>query len=493
MSSSPVNWGVLEAADALARKTVSAVELAQALLARADQLNPRLNAFTWCDPEAVMAAAQSADDARAAGDPRPLLGVPIAVKDVLNVADQPCTAGSKILQGYVAPFDATVIARLRAAGCVFIARTNTDEFAMGGSTETSVYGPTRNPWEPARVPGGSSGGSAAAVAAQLAPAALATDSSGSIRQPAAFCGVTGFKPTYGRVSRYGSVALASSLDQVGPIARSVVDAALIYQTMAGQDPHDSTTAARPVGDVMAAVQGARDLQGLKLGVPAEFFMPELAPDLAQLVRAAVEQCQLLGAQIVDVSLPHTTYGMADYFVLSAAEASSNLARYDGVRYGFRAPSDGLDAMYNQTRGQGLGAEVKRRLLLGTHMLCRGAYEDYYRRAQKIRTLIRRDFDQAFTGCDAIIGPVTLTAAFPLDAQRAEPVAMYRGDSLTATANLAGVCALSVPCGFTAEKLPVGLQILAPAFQDELALCIGAAYQQATAWHRERPKLQGGPA
>lgn len=488
MSGSPVDWGVSEAADALARKEVSAVELAQALLARADKLEPQLNALTWRDSEAVLTAARAADEARAGGDSRPLLGVPVAVKDVLSVAGQPCTAGSKILQGYVAPFDATAIARLRAAGCIFIARTNTDEFAMGGSTETSVYGPTRNPWDVARVPGGSSGGSAAAVAARLAPAALATDSSGSIRQPAAFCGVTGFKPSYGRVSRFGCVALASSLDQVGPMARSVADAAAIYQAMAGHDARDSTTSARPVGDVLAAVRAAKDLRGLKLGVPAEFFMPELDADVAQRVRAAVDECRALGAQIVEVSLPHTAYGMADYFVLSAAEASSNLARYDGVRYGFRADADELGDMYDQTRGQGFGAEVKRRLLVGTYVLCRGAAEEYYRRAQQVRTRIRRDFEQAFAACDAIAGPVTLTAAFPLGARRDDPVSMYRGDSLTATANLAGLCALSVPCGFTAEGLPVGLQILAPAFHDELALRIGAVYQQATAWHESRPPM-----
>jgi len=492
MSAELCELGFLEAAAALAQKRVSAEELVAALLDRAERLEPALNSLTWYRPDAALAEARAADAARARGDARPLLGVPIAIKDLLNVKGQPCTAGSNILKGYVAPYDATVVARLRAAGCTFVARTNTDEFAMGGSTETSAYGPTRNPWDVARVPGGSSGGSAAAVAARLAPAALASDTGGSIRQPAAFCGVTGFKPTYGRVSRYGCTAFASSLDQVGPIARSVEDAAAVYQVIAGADPHDSTTSARPVGDGLPEVRAARDLQGLKLGLPKEYFVAGLDPEIEKLTRAAVEQCRALGAEIVDVELPHSKYGIACYYVLAPAEASANLARYDGVRYGFRADADDLLDMYEQTRANGFGAEVKRRVILGTYVLSSGFHDAYYLRAQKVRTLIRGDFERAFARCDAILGPVTPTPAFRVGEKTSDPVQMYLGDIFTVNVNLAGICGLSVPCGFTAAGLPAGLHVVGPAFAEERILKIGAAYQHATEWHRRRPAdPQGG--
>ena len=481
--------GFLEAAAALARNEVSAAELAAALLARADRLEPAVNALTWRDAEAALAQARGADAARAAGDGRPLLGVPIAIKDLLNVKGQPCTAGSNILKGYTAPYDATVIARLRAAGCVFLSRTNTDEFAMGGSTETSAYGTTRNPWDLNRVPGGSSGGSAAAVAACLAPAALASDTGGSIRQPAAFCGVTGFKPTYGRVSRYGCAAFASSLDQIGPMARTVEDAAAVYQVMAGLDVHDSTTSARPVTDCLPAVRAAADLKGVRLGLPAQYFAEGLDPAVEALTRAAVDQCRALGAEIVDVDLPHAKYGIACYYILAPAEASANLARYDGVRYGFRAEAEELQEMYEQTRARGFGAEVKRRVILGTYVLSSGFHDAYYLRAQKVRTLIRRDFERAFEGCDALIGPVTPTAAFRVGEKSADPVQMYLGDIFTVNVNLAGVCGLSVPCGFTPAGLPAGLHIVGPAFEDARVLEIGAAYQHATEWHRKRPEMK----
>ena len=484
--------GFLDAADALARKTVSSAELTAALLDRSEKLEPALNSLTWFDREAALAQARAADAARAAGDARPLLGVPIAIKDLLNVKGQPCTAGSNILKGYVSPYDATVIARLRAAGCVFVSRTNTDEFAMGGSTETSAYGPTRNPWDVARVPGGSSGGSAAAVAARLAPAALASDTGGSIRQPAAFCGVTGFKPTYGRVPRYGCTAFASSLDQVGPISRNVEDAAAVYQVIAGLDPRDSTTSPRPVEDVLPAVRAARDLKGLKLGLPKEYFVEGLDPEIEKLTRAAVDQCRALGAEIVDVELPHSRYGIACYYILAPAEASANLARYDGVRYGFRAEAGDLQEMYEQTRARGFGAEVKRRVILGTYVLSSGFHDAYYLRAQKVRTLIRGDFERAFARCDAILGPVTPTPAFRVGEKTADPVQMYLGDIFTVNVNLAGICGLSVPCGFTAAGLPAGLHVVGPAFREDLALTIGAAYQHATEWHRKRPAdPQGG--
>ena len=492
MSAELCELGFLEAAAALAQKSVSAEELVAALLDRSERLEPALNSLTWYRRDAALAEARAADAARAQGDARPLLGVPIAIKDLLNVKGQPCTAGSNILKGYVAPYDATVVARLRAAGCTFVARTNTDEFAMGGSTETSAYGPTRNPWDVARVPGGSSGGSAAAVAARLASAALASDTGGSIRQPAAFCGVTGFKPTYGRVSRYGCTAFASSLDQVGPIARSVEDAAAVYQVIAGADPHDSTTSARPVGDGLPEVRAARDLKGLKLGLPKEYFVAGLDPEIEKLTRAAIEQCRALGAEIVDVELPHSKYGIACYYVLAPAEASANLARYDGVRYGFRADADDLLDMYEQTRANGFGAEVKRRVILGTYVLSSGFHDAYYLRAQKVRTLIRGDFERAFARCDAILGPVTPTPAFRVGEKSSDPVQMYLGDIFTVNVNLAGICGLSVPCGFTAAGLPAGLHVVGPAFAEERILKIGAAYQHATDWHRRRPAdPQGG--
>ena len=488
MSADLFDLGFLEAAEALARKRVSSAELTAALLDRSEQLEPVLNSLTWYSREAALAEARAADAARAKGDARPLLGVPIAIKDLLNVKGQPCTAGSNILKGYVAPYDATVIARLRAAGCVFVSRTNTDEFAMGGSTETSACGPTRNPWDVARVPGGSSGGSAAAVAARLAPAALASDTGGSIRQPAAFCGVTGFKPTYGRVSRYGCTAFASSLDQVGPITRSVEDAAAVYQVIAGLDPRDSTTSPRPVEDVLPAVRAAKDLKGLKLGLPKEYFVEGLDPEIEKLTRAAVDQCRALGAEIVDVELPHSKYGIACYYVLAPAEASANLARYDGVRYGFRAEAGDLQEMYEQTRARGFGAEVKRRVILGTYVLSSGFHDAYYLQAQKVRTLIRGDFERAFARCDAILGPVTPTPAFRVGEKTADPVQMYLGDIFTVNVNLAGICGLSVPCGFTQNGLPAGLHVVGPAFREELALKIGAAYQHATEWHMQQPKI-----
>ena len=488
MSVNLFDLGFLEAAEALAQKRVSSAELTAALLDRSEKLEPVLNSLTWYSREAALAEARAADAARAKGDARPLLGVPIASKALLSVKGQPCTAGSNILKGYVAPYDATVIARLRAAGCVFVSRTNTDEFAMGGSTETSAYGPTRNPWDVARVPGGSSGGSAAAVAARLAPAALASDTGGSIRQPAAFCGVTGFKPTYGRVPRYGCTAFASSLDQVGPIARSVEDAAAVYQVIAGLDPRDSTTSPRPVEDPLPAVRAARDLKGLKLGLPKEYFVEGLDPEIEQLTRAAVDQCRALGAEIVDVELPHSKYGIACYYILAPAEASANLARYDGVRYGFRAEAGDLQEMYEQTRARGFGAEVKRRVILGTYVLSSGFHDAYYLRAQKVRTLIRGDFERAFAKCDAILGPVTPTPAFRVGEKTADPVQMYLGDIFTVNVNLAGICGLSVPCGFTASGLPAGLHVVGPAFREDLALTIGAAYQHATEWHRKQPKI-----
>jgi aspartyl-tRNA(Asn)/glutamyl-tRNA(Gln) amidotransferase subunit A len=453
------------------------VELTRALLAAISDRNPSLNAYVQVDAADALRQAAAADAARAAGGDGPLLGVPLAVKDVLNVEGQPCTCASRILAGYVAPYDATAIARLRAAGALFVGRANMDEFAMGSTCENSCYGPTRNPADPARVAGGSSGGSAAAVAGGLALAALGTDTGGSVRLPASFCGCVGLKPSYGRVSRYGLVAYASSLDQVGPMTRTVADAALLLGAMAGRDPLDSTTLDRPVPDFTAAL--GDDLKGLRLGLPAEYFVDGMDPEVAAAVKAAVARCRELGAEVVDVSLPHTRYAVATYYILASAEASANLARFDGVRYGHRAAAgDTPIEMYKRTRAEGFGREVQRRIILGTYVLSSGYYDAYYLRAQKVRTLIRRDFEAAFQRCDALLTPVAPTPAYRLGETLDDPLHMYLGDIFTVTANLAGICGLSVPCGRTTAGLPVGLQILGPAFGEECVLRVGHAYEQS---------------
>jgi len=455
----------------------SSVELTRALLAAISDRNPSLNAYVQVDAADALRQAAAADAARAAGGDGPLLGVPLAVKDVLNVEGQPCTCASRILAGYVAPYDATAIARLRAAGALFVGRANMDEFAMGSTCENSCYGPTRNPADPARVAGGSSGGSAAAVAGGLALAALGTDTGGSVRLPASFCGCVGLKPSYGRVSRYGLVAYASSLDQVGPMTRTVADAALLLGAMAGRDPLDSTTLDRPVPDFTAAL--GDDLKGLRLGLPAEYFVDGMDPEVAAAVKAAVARCRELGAEVVDVSLPHTRYAVATYYILASAEASANLARFDGVRYGHRAAAgDTPIEMYKRTRAEGFGREVQRRIILGTYVLSSGYYDAYYLRAQKVRTLIRRDFEAAFQRCDALLTPVAPTPAYRLGETLDDPLHMYLGDIFTVTANLAGICGLSVPCGRTTAGLPVGLQILGPAFGEECVLRVGHAYEQS---------------
>ncbi|MBR6022486.1 MAG: Asp-tRNA(Asn)/Glu-tRNA(Gln) amidotransferase subunit GatA [Kiritimatiellae bacterium] len=475
----------------LERGEWTSVELTESVLGRVREVEGKVNALTWWDGDAALEAAREADRKRASGVKGALLGVPVAIKDLLNVKGQPCTAGSNILKGYVAPYDATVIARLRAAGAVMGLRTNTDEFAMGGSTETSAYGTTRNPWDLERVPGGSSGGSAAAVAVGEAPAALASDPGGSIRQPAAFCGVVGLKPTYGRVSRYGCVAFASSLDQVGPIARSVEDAARVYGVIAGVDEHDSTTSGREVGNPVGAARKGREegsLKGVRLGVPKEYFGEGLDGEVRRLTEAAVEKCRELGAELVEVELPHSKYGIACYYVLAPAEASANLARYDGVRYGARRGEGDLQEMYEATRSAGFGAEVKRRVILGTYVLSSGFHDAYYKRAQRVRTLIRRDFDAAFAKCDALVGPVTPTAAFKIGEKSANPVQMYLGDIFTVNVNLAGICGLSVPCGFTGEGLPAGLHFIGPAWGEEAILRMAAAYEGSTEWGERRPEV-----
>jgi aspartyl-tRNA(Asn)/glutamyl-tRNA(Gln) amidotransferase subunit A len=468
---------VHEASGMLAAGSCSSRELTEAVLAAIEARDGALRAYVSVDAAGALAAADAADAARAGGASGALLGVPLAVKDLLNVAGQPCGCSSRLLEGYVAPYDATAIAKLRAEGAVFVGRTNMDEFAMGSSTENSAIQLTRNPHDPDRVPGGSSGGSAAAVGGGIALAALGTDTGGSIRQPSAFCGCVGLKPTYGRISRYGLTAFASSLDQIGPMTKDVRDAAILLRAMSGEDPMDSTSVAMPVPDYEAALR--EGLDGIRLGLPKEYFVDGMDAGVRERVEAAVKQCEALGAEIKEVSLPHTEYAIATYYIIATAEASANLARFDGVRYGRRAEggTDPID-MYGRTRAEGFGAEVKRRILLGTYVLSSGYYDAYYVKAQKVRTLIRNDFAAVFEQCDAILAPVTPTTAFKVGENTDDPLKMYLSDVFTATANLAGNCAMSVPCGTDGQGLPVGLQILGPAFGEEMVLRVGYAYEQA---------------
>ncbi len=475
---------VTELQSRLRGKELSPREALDALAARIQAVDPAVHAYLSTDLELARRDADAADVNL------PLGGVPIAIKDVISVAGQPCGCASHILDGYVAPYDATCVARLRAAGAIPFGRLNMDEFAMGSSTENSSKGPTRNPWDPSRVPGGSSGGSAASVAARTAFASLGTDTGGSIRQPAALCGVVGLKPSYGRISRYGLVAFASSLDQVGPFTRSVEDAARLLGVMAGSDPHDSTSLAEPVPDYTAALTG--DIKGLKLGLPKEYFIGGIDPQVEAAVRAAVEHYTRLGAEIVEVSLPHTEYAVAVYYIVATAEASANLARFDGVRYGHRAKdTTGLLDFYGKTREEGFGAEVKRRIILGTYVLSSGYHDAYYLQAQKVRTLIRRDFQEAFKLVDALICPTSPVAAFKLGEHTQNPLAMYLQDIFTIAANLAGICGVSLPCGFASggdgRELPIGLQLLGPSFDEARLLQIAHAYEQSTDWHRRRPE------
>jgi aspartyl-tRNA(Asn)/glutamyl-tRNA(Gln) amidotransferase subunit A len=478
----------VELLDQLRRRACSSEEAVRAMCAVIRRRDPAIGGYLEVDEEAALAQAREADAARARGENASLLGLPIAVKDILNIAGRPCTCGSRILAGYRAPTDAGAITRLRKEGAVFLGRTNMDEFAMGSTTENSAYQVTHNPWNPDRVPGGSSGGSAAVVAAGEAWAALGTDTGGSIRQPAAFCGCVGIKPSYGRVSRSGLVAYASSLDQIGPMTRDVRDAALLLGAISGPDPMDSTALDLPVPDYTAAL--ATDLKGMRIGLPKEYFVGGSDADVDRAVQEAIAVCRKLGAEAVEVSLPHTHLAVPTYYIIATAEASANLARFDGVRYGFRTAADVHDPieMYAKTRAEGFGAEVKRRIILGTYVLSSGYHDAYYLRAQKIRSLIRDDFDRAFKACDVIVAPVTPTAAFPLGAAAADPLQMYLGDIFTVPVNLAGLCGLSVPCGMTTDQLPVGLQIIGPAFGEERVFRAGYAYEQATEWRHQRPPV-----
>ena len=468
---------VTSALKALDAGEVSSRELTQGVIDAIDAKDAEIGAYLTFDRESALRQADEADAARAAGKRGALLGVPVALKDLINVAGPPCTCASKILEGYVSPYDATVSARLRSAGAIFAGRVNMDEFAMGSSTENSAFKTTRNPHDTSRVPGGSSGGSAAAVAGGMAICALGTDTGGSIRQPASFCGIVGFKPTYGRVSRYGVTAFASSLDQVGPMTRDVTDAALLMNVLAGCDEHDGTTADVPVPDFAAALDGA-SLKGVRIGLPKEYFVDGTDPQVSSIVRSAIDRCAAAGAELVEVSLPHTEYAMAVYYIVAPAEASANLARFDGVRYGHRTgkPED-VYSLYAKSRAEGFGAEVKRRIILGTYVLSSGYYDAYYGRAQKVRTLIRRDFEDAFTKVDALLTPVAPTPAFKVG-ELQDPLSMYLNDLFTIPASLAGLPAISVPAGKTAEGLPVGVQFIGAPFADAKVLSCAKAFEAA---------------
>ncbi len=486
--------GISELTALLAKKEITAREVTEACLARIGHVDSTLHAFLSVDRPGALAQADAADAVFRTGrgqDATPLLGIPIALKDVIAAKGQPLTCGSRILANFVSPYDATVTARLKAAGAILLGRLNMDEFAMGSSTENSSFVTTRNPWDLTRVPGGSSGGSAAAVSAAECVAALGSDTGGSVRQPAAFCNVVGLKPSYGRVSRYGLVAYASSLDQIGPLTRSVRDAATLLEVISGHDERDSTSVSAPVPPYPQALSG--DIKGLKIGIPKEYLVDGLDPQVDRAVRAAILQLEHLGATTVEISLPHTEYAVATYYIIATAEASANLARFDGIRYGVRAEGADPIELYRNTRGAGFGPEVKRRIILGTYVLSSGYYDAYYLRAQKARTLIRRDFLKAFETVDAIITPTAPTAAFKVGEKASDPLQMWLSDIFTISCNLAGLCGISIPCGFTSAgegqpRLPIGLQLLGKPFGEESILRIAHAYEQTTAWQSQRPPL-----
>jgi aspartyl-tRNA(Asn)/glutamyl-tRNA(Gln) amidotransferase subunit A len=483
-----LNSTLEQAGKALAAGNVSSVALTEATLARIASRDGQIGAFLKVDAEGALSAARASDDRRRHGTAAGLLdGVPVALKDIFCTKGLETTCASKMLKGYVPPYDATVTARLRDAGAVIVGKLNMDEFAMGSSNENSAFGLVHNPWDLERTPGGSSGGSAAAVAARFVFGALGTDTGGSIRQPASLTATVGIKPTYGRVSRYGVIAFASSLDQVGPFGRTVRDTAIQLGAIAGGDPFDSTSIPQPVPNYLEGIEGG--VKGLKLGVPKEYFLDGMDPEVEASVRAAIEKYRSLGAEIHEVSLPHTEYAIATYYIVATAEASSNLARYDGVRYGHRTKDPkGLLDMYMRSRAEGFGDEVKRRIMLGTYALSAGYYDAYYLRAQQVRALIKRDFDRAFETVDAIITPTSPTAAFKLGERTADPLQMYLADIFTISCNLAGIPGLSLPCGFTKAGLPIGLQLLGKPLDEALLFRAARTYERETEWHARAPKL-----
>ena len=477
-----------DAGEKLRAGEFTSVELTEAIFQRIAAIDERIHAYLTLDRAGALAQARAADARIRANDAvSPLLGIPVALKDNFLTQGLLTTAASKMLGEFVPPYDATTVRKLRAAGGVFVGKTNLDEFAMGSSAENSAFFPTRNPWNLDRIPGGSSGGSAAAVAADECIAALGTDTGGSIRQPAACCGVVGLKPTYGRVSRYGIIAFASSMDQVGPITKDVRDSALVLEAIAGHDPADSTSDNRPVPRYSEGLTG--DIKGLRLGIPNEFFVAGMQAEVEHSVRRAISELEKSGAVIEEISLPHTEYAVAVYYVVATAEASSNLARYDGMRYGYHAGAKDLTETYRITRDEGFGAEVKRRIMLGTYALSAGYYDAYYLKAQRVRKLIKGDFDEAFKRCDAIVTPTAPTTAFKLGEKTQDPLQMYLSDIYTISINLAGVPAISLPCGFDQDAVPVGMQVIGKHFDEATILRVAHAYEQATEWHKKRPGIE----
>jgi len=476
-----------EASLALRRREITAVDLTKAILERIHRTDAEISAFITVAADLALEQAQAADKRLAEGQAPALCGIPLTIKDVILTRGLRSTAGSKILGNFVPPYDATVTRKLLATGAVCVGKVNCDEFAMGSSTENSGFAVTRNPWNLARVPGGSSGGSAASVAAGQGLGSLGTDTGGSIRQPAAFCGVVGLKPTYGRVSRYGVVAYASSLDQVGPLGKSVSDCAHLLQAIAGHDRLDSTSVDRAVGNYRADLRA--DLRDIRIGLPREYFVAGMQPEVESAVRKALEAIESLGARAEEVSLPHVDYAIPAYYLVATAEASSNLARYDGLRYGVRTEGDGLLDTYQRTREAGFGTEVKRRIMLGTYALSAGYYDAYYLKALKVRTLIRNEFLRVLDSCDVIVTPTTPTTAFPIGAKTDDPLQMYLADVFTVAVNLAGLPGISLPCGFDADGLPIGLQIIGRPFDEQTVLNVAYAYEQATEWHRRMPEAR----
>ena len=471
---------------ALKGKQVSSLEATSAMLKRIESVEPQVGSFITVTPEQALAAARSADQRIARGNCAKLTGIPLALKDIFLTEGVRTTCGSRILNNFIPPYSATSWEKLHDHGAVLLGKLNQDEFAMGSSNESSAFGSTRNPWDTSRIPGGSSGGSAAAVAARQAIATLGTDTGGSVRQPASHCGCVGMKPTYGRVSRYGVIAYASSLDQVGPLTRDVADCALMLEAVAGYDPEDSTSVDTPVPDYSTALGGG--VKGLRIGLPKEYFIDGLDPDVQKAMAAAIDTFRRLGAEFVDISLPHTDYAVATYYLIATAEASSNLARYDGVRFGHRAQAGNLLDMYTKSRSEGFGSEVKRRIMLGTYALSSGYYDAYYVKAQKVRTLIMNDFIRAFNDVDVMLTPVAPTPAFKIGEKINDPLQMYLSDIFTIPVNLAGTCAMSLPAGFSAEGLPIGLQLIGKPFGEEAILRAGYAFEQATEWHTRTAAL-----
>ncbi len=481
------DFTIHELHEKLITKQVSSVEATRSMLARIEAVEPRVGSFITITPEQALADAEAADRRIAAGEADCLTGIPLALKDIFLTEGIRTTCASRILHNFIPPYSATSWEKLRERGAVLLGKLNQDEFAMGSSSESSAFGITRNPWDTTRIPGGSSGGSAAAIAARQATATLGTDTGGSIRQPSSHCGCVGLKPTYGRVSRYGVIAFASSLDQVGPLTRDVTDCAVILGAVAGYDPKDSTSVDIAVPDYGAALTG--DVRGLTIGLPKEYFIAGLDPDVQKVMDEAIATYRGLGAEFVEISLPHTDYAVATYYLIATAEASSNLARYDGVRFGHRSEqAEGLIDMMTKSRSEGFGMEVKRRIMLGTYALSSGYYDAYYVKAQKVRTLIMRDFIQAFEGVDAILTPVAPTPAFKIGEMVNDPLQMYLSDIFTIPVNLAGTCALSVPAGFSADGLPIGLQLIGKPFGEETILRAAHAFERATVWHTKKAPL-----